>query len=66
MLGLSVILLSIQIFYLSQLGETNPGLVYRGSAVTEFCLGATVIAGIGLIVISFIGWARAKPFWKFT
>jgi len=62
--GISIVMLAIQFFYLSQLGETNPGIVYHGSTLTEFLLGAGIVAGLGLVLMSVIAGAKHKFLWQ--
>ena len=63
-LGISTMVFAVQFFYLSQLGERNPGIVYHGSATTEVLLGASLVVGLTLIIVSVLGLARHKPFWR--
>jgi len=63
-LGISVVVLAFEFFYLRQLGERNPGIVYNGSAITEMLLGASLTIGLTLIMLSMLGLWRHKPFWR--
>ena len=64
MTGLSAAILSVQFFYLLEFGEAGSYLVYHGSVLTEMLLGMGIAIGGALIVLSIVGWARHRLFWR--
>jgi len=63
LVGAGLIVLAVQFFYIFQYEDEGGG--YRGTLVTEVLLGACLMVGLALIIISLYGWARHVLFWQF-